>query len=232
MRADELFALPESLQVFAKYFLPEMEPWAWLTQVKVALAELDFASLPQRSDIPAGLAIEGEKVFIDPTAKLPPYGSIKGPVWIGPECELRPGVYIRGNVICGKGCVLGNSSEFKNALLLDGVQAPHFNYVGDSVLGNKAHLGAGVILANLRLDQGNVPVQTPHGRCNSGLRKLGGIFGDEAEAGCNTVINPGTILGKRAIVMPGNPFGGLLEANRIAMTEQSIRRIRRPKGKR
>jgi len=135
--------------------------------------------------------------------------------------------YIRGNVIAGQGCVLGNSSEFKNCLLLDAVQAPHFNYVGDSILGNGAHLGAGVILANLRLDQQNVPVVTAEGRRDSGLRKLGGLFGGDAEAGCNTVINPGTLLGRRAVVMPGNPFSGYLAEGEIALTVQEVRRIKR-----
>src|SRR5690606_24931956 len=108
-----------------------------------------------------------------PTVKLPSFGTIEGPAWIGPECELRPGVYVRGNVIAGKGCLMGNSCEYKNALLLDKVETAHFNYVGDTILGNKAHLGAGVICANLKLLRDEVCACTPDGRIPTGLRKLG-----------------------------------------------------------
>ena len=115
------------------------------------------------------------------------------------------------------------SCEFKNCLLLDGVQVPHFSYVGDSVLGNKAHLGAGVTCSNLRLDQSEVPVQLPDGsRRGSGLRKLGALVGDAAEVGCNAVLNPGSILGRRALVMPTMAFRGTLKANSIAYIKEKI----------
>ena len=136
---------------------------------------------------------------------------------------LRPGVFIRGNVIAGAGGVLGNSCEFKNCLLLERVQVPHFSYVGDSVLGNGAHLGAGVICSNLRLDQNEVPVEMPDGsRKKSGLRKLGALVGDGAEIGCNAVLNPGTVLGRRALVMPAMAFRGTLASNSIAYTHAPI----------
>ncbi|MGF1452225.1 MAG: UDP-N-acetylglucosamine diphosphorylase [Opitutales bacterium] len=223
MLASELFSWPESLGAFAGDFPLEAAPWEWLPQVKIALRDL-AQRLPEV--VPPGLHIEGP-VHLSEGVKLPPFGALYGPCWIGPGCELRPGVYVRGNVIAGANCVLGNSSEFKNCLLLDGVQVPHFNYVGDSILGNRAHLGAGVILANLRLDQKTVPVATAKGRVESGLRKLGGIFGDDAEAGCNTVINPGTVLGKGAVVMPGNPFSGYLADRQIAHTVQQVRTFAR-----
>jgi NDP-sugar pyrophosphorylase family protein len=125
---------------------------------------------------------------------------------------------VRGNVMVGAGAVLGNACEFKHCLLLDGVQAPHFNYVGDSILGERAHLGAGVICSNLRLDQQEVTVRLPEGVVSTGLRKFGAVLGDEAEVGCNAVLNPGTILGKRALVMPATAFGGYLPAATIART--------------
>lgn len=224
MVASDLFTFPPSLVVFANCFPPNDAPWEWLPRVKQALA--GFAFSHETLNIPEGVAINGP-VYLHPSVKLPAFASITGPAWIGEDTEIRPGAYIRGNVLVGRGCVLGNSSEFKNCLLLDGVQAPHFNYVGDSILGNHAHLGAGTILANLRLDQQSVTVDTPEGRFNTGLRKLGGLLGDGAEAGCNSVINPGTILGKRAVVMPGNSFTGYLEAEHIAFTRQSISKIRR-----
>ena len=114
--------------------------------------------------------------------------------------------------------MLGNSSEFKNCLLLDGVQAPHFNYVGDSVLGNGAHLGAGAICSNLRLDGGEVVVR---------LRKFGAVLGDKAEVGCNAVLNPGALLGPRSLVMPCTAFGGQLAANTIARMRQSLSTVGR-----
>jgi bifunctional N-acetylglucosamine-1-phosphate-uridyltransferase/glucosamine-1-phosphate-acetyltransferase GlmU-like protein len=112
------------------------------------------------------------------------------------------------------GCVLGNSCEFKNSLLLENVQVPHFSYVGDSVLGNGAHLGAGVICSNLRIDKGNVPVILPDGTKHcSGLRKLGALVGDHVEVGCNAVLNPGSMLGRHSLVMPGTSFNGTLTDN-------------------
>lgn len=219
LKASDLFVFPDSLP-FSGIFRPELAPWDWLPLIKQALAEFDFGVL--RIDKPCGLQITGE-VYIHPSVQLPPFGSIQGPAYIGEGCELRPGVYIRGQVIAGKDCVLGNSCEFKNCLLLDGVEVPHFSYVGDSVLGNGAHLGAGVICSNLRLDQADVPVILPDGsKRSTGLRKLGALVGDQAEVGCNAVLNPGTILGKRALVMPTMAFRGTLAANTIAYKKEPI----------
>ena len=137
------------------------------------------------------------------------------------EAGIRPGAFIRGNVIAGENCVLGNSCEFKNCLLLDGVQAAHFNYVGDSLLGNGAHLGAGVICSNLRLDQGEVTVRLPGGTVGTGLKKFGAVIGDRAEIGCNAVLNPGSLIGPRALVMPCTAFRTLLawvSTYRVAMS--------------
>lgn len=219
LKASDLFEFPESLP-FATHFRPDMAPWQWLPEIKRALAEFKFPE--QELQPTGGLQISGD-VFIHPSVKLPPFASIQGPAYIGEGCELRPGVYIRGNVIAGKGCVLGNSCEFKNCLLLDGVQVPHFSYVGDSILGNGSHLGAGVICSNLRLDQANVPVVLSDGsRHNTELRKLGALVGDQAEVGCNAVLNPGAILGKRALVMPTMAFRGTVAAGTVAFKKESI----------
>lgn len=221
LTASDLFEFPNSLP-FADVFRPDLAPWEWVPLIRQALANLDASHFHYAWEIPPGCSVEGE-VYIHPSVKLPAFCSITGPVYIAEGCEIRPGAFIRGNVIAGKNCVLGNSSEFKNCLLLDGVQAPHFNYVGDSILGNKAHLGAGVICSNLRLDQASVPVQMPDGsRIDSGLRKLGALVGDEAEAGCNAVLNPGSILGKRGVVMPDMSFRGTLAANTMAFLKSSI----------
>lgn len=171
--------------------------------------------------IPSGVHISG-RVWLHSSVKLPANATIVGPVYIGANTDIRPGAFIRGNVIAGEGCVLGNSSEFKNCLLMDGVQAPHFNYVGDSILGNGAHLGAGAICSNLRLDQGEVTVRLANETVKTGLRKFGAILGDKAEVGCNSVLNPGTLLGPRALVMPAMAFGGILPPATIARVRQSV----------
>lgn len=222
LTASELFEFPESLP-FADFFKLDLAPWEWVPLIAKALAKLDSSHFHYAWEVPPGCSVEGE-VYIHPSVKLPPFCSITGPVYIAEGCEIRPGAFIRGNVIAGKNCVLGNSSEFKNCLLLDGVQVPHFSYVGDSILGNKAHLGAGAICSNLRLDQAEVPVQLADGsRTSSGLRKLGALVGDAAEVGCNAVLNPGSILGRRSLVMPGVAFRGTLKESTIAFTKDAIR---------
>jgi NDP-sugar pyrophosphorylase family protein len=219
VKASEFFTLPASLGRFASFFPADLPPWEWLKRIGPALESVQFAPLSQ--SIPPGVSIQG-KVWLHPSVKLPAYATIVGPVWIGAGCDIRPGAFIRGNVIAGEGCVLGNASEFKNCLLLDGVQAPHYNYVGDSILGNKAHLGAGAICSNLRLDQAEVFVRLPSGAVATGLRKFGAVLGDSAEVGCNAVLNPGALLGPRALVMPCTAFGGYLPPAMIARTRQTI----------
>jgi len=125
-------------------------------------------------------------------------------------------VYIRGGVIVGRGCVLGNSCEYKNSLLLDQVETAHFNYVGDSILGRKAHLGAGVICANVRLDRGPVPVRLADGgKADSGRRKLGALVGDGVEIGCNSVLQPGVVLGRKAIALSSLSIHGTHPASTV-----------------
>lgn len=222
MKASEFFELPPSLARFAAHFPASAAPWEWLKKIAAALADGPFGPLELK--IPPGVQVEGN-VWLHPTVKLPAFAVIQGPAWIGAKTDIRPGAFIRGNVIVGEGCVLGNSSEFKNCLLMDGVQAPHFNYVGDSILGNRAHLGAGAICSNLRLDQGEVTVRLPHETVRTGLRKFGAILGDQAEVGCNAVLNPGTLLGPRALVMPAMAFGGVLPGATIARVRQSVTTI-------
>ena len=195
-----------------------------MKHIGTALAAIDEPPLPVKSE--GGLRIEG-KVWIHPSAKLPAYGTIIGPARIGPECDIRPGAFIRVNVITGAKCALGNACEFKQAVLMDGVQIPHFSYVGDSILGNRAHLGAGVICSNLRLDQRNIIVRVGDASIDTGLRKFGAIIGEQAEVGCNAVLNPGTTLGRRALVSPGIAFSGHLPGATIAHARAPIKLIPR-----
>jgi UDP-N-acetylglucosamine diphosphorylase / glucose-1-phosphate thymidylyltransferase / UDP-N-acetylgalactosamine diphosphorylase / glucosamine-1-phosphate N-acetyltransferase / galactosamine-1-phosphate N-acetyltransferase len=225
VKAADFFAqFPSSLAPFAASFPADVAPWEWLKRIGPALAAHKFgAALPK---LPAGVQVEGS-VYLHPSVKLPPHATIVGPVWIGAKTEIRPGAFIRGNVIAGEGCVLGNACEFKNCLLMDGVQVPHFSYVGDSILGNGAHFGAGVICSNLRLDQKPVVVQGPDGSHDTGLKKFGAIVGDNAEVGCNAVLNPGTLLGPRSLVMPLVAFSGYLPPATIAKTRQTVTLIPR-----
>ena len=225
MKAFDLFTLSDDFP-FKSFFYSESHPWDWVKQIRPALEwffENNAVSLGVK---PMGLHLEGS-VFIHPSVKLPPYGFISGPAFIDEGTELRPGVYIRGRVITGKNCVLGNACEFKNCLLLNDVDVPHFSYVGDSILGNKTHLGAGVILANLRLDQKPVSVHGPEGRVQTGLRKLGAILADESEVGCNSVLQPGTILGRRSLVVPVTAYSGYLPEGKVAYESRRVKRISR-----
>jgi NDP-sugar pyrophosphorylase family protein len=155
---------------------------------------------------------------------------IKGPAIIGRNCEIRHNAYFRENVIVGDGCVVGNSCELKNALLFNGCQVPHFNYVGDSILGHQAHLGAGVILSNVKSLPGNVTVEVDGQPFDTGLRKFGVLLGDHTDIGCNAVLNPGSIIGRGSIVYPNTNWRGILPANMIVKNQapQAVI-VRRPR---
>ncbi len=156
-------------------------------------------------------AIIGADVYIGPGTVVEANAIIKGPAWIGSNCTVRSGAYLRENVITGDGVMMGNSSEFKNCLLFDECAVPHFNYVGDSILGYKAHLGAGVVLSNVRLDRSEVGIRLPEGgQQNTHLKKFGAIIGDRTEIGCNSVLSPGTLLGKNCVVYPCTHWVGVL----------------------
>jgi NDP-sugar pyrophosphorylase family protein len=152
---------------------------------------------------------------------------LKGPAWIGQNCHIRSGCYVRENVIAGDGVVMGNSCEFKNSILLNEVQVPHFNYVGDSILGFRAHLGAGVILSNVKLNHGEISVAAEEGPIATGLTKFGAVIGDRTEIGCNAVMNPGAVLGRDCIVYPGANFRGVLPHNSIVKVRQQLQVVAR-----
>ncbi len=159
--------------------------------------------------------LAGEGVRIAPTATLEP------PCVLGPGTVLRPGAFLRGNVLTGPDCVIGNSSEVKNAVLLRHVEAPHFNYIGDAVLGNFAHTGAGVICSNLKSDKKNVVIRNGDEAYETGLRKCSAILGDHADIGCNCVLNPGTVVGRGTSAYPTTmlrgvyPGGCIVKATRV-----------------
>ena len=144
----------------------------------------------------------GENVWIAKSAKVFPSAYINGPAIIGKNAEVRHCAFIRGNAIVGEGAVVGNSTELKNVILFNKVQVPHYNYVGDSVLGYKAHMGAGSITSNVKSDKTLTTVKTPEGAIETGLKKFGAILGDEVEVGCGSVLNPGTVIGRHTNIYP------------------------------
>lgn len=174
-----------------------------------------------------GRAYIGDQVFIGEGSIVEDGAMIKGPAIIGRNCQVRHNAYIRENVIIGDHCVVGNSCELKNSILFNHCQVPHFNYVGDSILGHKAHLGAGVILSNVRLVPGNVTVSHDGKRIDSGLRKFGALIGDHAEIGCNSVLNPGSIIGRNGIIYPTTNWRGTLPPHTIARHRTQIELITR-----
>ncbi len=211
IRASQLFQNLPVHWSFKEVFSSEQPIHTWIPLIAKELRQFFAKCKPSQrihSELPLHLFVTGD-VYIGRNVSLPSFGTIEGPAYIDDDCILRPSVYIRGNVIVGRNCVLGNSCEFKNSLLLEHVQVPHFNYVGDSILGNGAHLGAGCILSNLRLDQKPVCMQTPTGELiQTGLRKLGAVLGDGAQAGCNSVLQPGSCLFPNAVVYPCESFKG------------------------
>ena len=159
-----------------------------------------------------------EGVYIHKTAQIAPTASITGPCIICKDAELRQCAFVRGKAIIGEGAVLGNSCEIKNAILFNKVQVPHFNYIGDSVLGFKAHTGAGAVTSNVKQDKTLVTVLYEGKRIETGLKKFGAILGDNVEVGCNSVLNPGTVVGKGSNVYPLSMVRGYVPANSIYKT--------------
>ena len=157
----------------------------------------------------------GENIWIARSAKVAPTASITGPCIIGKDTEVRHCAFIRGNALVGEGAVVGNSTELKNVILFNKVQVPHYNYVGDSILGYKAHMGAGSITSNVKSDKKLVKVHTPEGDIETGIKKFGAMLGDEVEVGCGSVLNPGTVIGAHTNIYPLSSVRGVVAANSI-----------------
>ncbi len=169
-----------------------------------------------------GRAFIGEQVFIGEGTVVEDGVMIKGPAIIGKNCRIRHNAYLRENVIIGDDCVVGNSTEIKNSLLFNYAITPHYNYVGDSILGHKVHLGAGVKISNFKMFPGNIEVEKDGVPFDTGLRKFGALLGDGVEIGCNAVLNPGSIVGRGAVIYPNVFWRGILPANMIAKNKAGI----------
>lgn len=189
-------------------------PWEALKGLK-AFVEALGPTLEGYTEREPGVWV-GEDVTIAPTATICP------PCIIGPRTEIRPGAFLRGSVLIGEHCVIGNSTELKNALLFDDVQVPHYNYVGDSILGWHAHMGAGSILSNIKADQKNIVVHAGKEEIPTGLRKFGAVLGDYVDLGCNSVLNPGSVIGPRTNLYPLSFVRGYVPADSIYKRQGEI----------
>lgn len=184
-------------------------PWEALPQIGKFIVELGNTLSEDEYEK------RGENVWIAKDAKVAPTAFINGPAIIGKGTEVRHCAFIRGNALVGDGAVVGNSTELKNVILFDKVQVPHYNYVGDSILGYKAHMGAGSITSNVKSDKKLVVVKTPEGNIETGIKKFGGMIGDNVEIGCGTVVNPGSVVGRNSNIYPLSMVRGFVPANSI-----------------
>ncbi|MFA6915398.1 MAG: UDP-N-acetylglucosamine diphosphorylase [Parachlamydiales bacterium] len=189
-------------------------PWEALSQIGEYLKNVRGNA--EEYDLPLGSwIIHPETVFFEEDCIVEPGAYIQGPCYIGRGTIIRNGAYIRGNVVTGTHCVIGHTTEIKNSILLNAVHAAHFAYIGDSILGNNVNLGAGVKLANLRLDGNQIIIESDDDKINTGLRKFGAIIGDGSQIGCNAVCNPGTLVGQKSVWHPCINKGGIIAAGSI-----------------
>lgn len=207
MTVKEMYTLDETI---AKDIFEGVEyPWEVLPKISNFIMELG-ATLSEEE-----YEKRGDNVWIAKSAKVAPTAFIGGPAIIGKDAEVRHCAFIRANAIVGEGAVVGNSTELKNVILFNKVQVPHYNYVGDSILGFKAHMGAGSITSNVKSDKKLVVVKTPEENIETGMKKFGAMLGDNVEVGCGTVLNPGSVVGKNTNIYPLSMVRGYVSANSI-----------------
>ena len=204
---QDLFDLSHTLA--RELFLTVEYPWQVLPQIGDFIKKLGPQLSAEIFDHPA------EFVWIAKSAQVAPTASITGPCIICADAEVRHCAFIRGNALVGENCVVGNSVELKNVILFDNVQVPHYNYVGDSVLGFKSHMGAGSITSNVKSDKTLVVVKNGEEKIETGLKKMGAMLGDHVEVGCNSVLNPGTVIGRNSNVYPTSCVRGVIPAGHI-----------------
>lgn len=207
IKISALYDLNETIA--SKLFDGVTYPWEVLPKIHDFILELGN-SLPE--DL---YEKRGEDIWVAKNAKIAPTACLNGPLIIDEEAEVRHCAFVRGNAIVGKGAVVGNSTELKNVVLFNKVQVPHYNYVGDSVLGFKSHMGAGSITSNVKSDKTLVVVKDVDAKYETGLKKMGAMLGDNVEVGCNSVLNPGTVIGRWSNVYPTSCVRGVIPANSI-----------------
>ena len=204
---ENLYDLKETIA--ADLFTEAEYPWEVLPRIHDFILELG-KRLPEEI-----YEKRGEDIWVAKNAKVAPTACLNGPLIIDEEAEVRHCAFVRGNAIVGKGAVVGNSTELKNVVLFNKVQVPHYNYVGDSILGYKSHMGAGSITSNVKSDKTLVVVKDGDEKIETGLKKFGAMLGDFVEIGCNSVLNPGTVIGRHTNVYPLSSVRGVIPANSI-----------------
>lgn len=204
---QNLYTLEESIA--ADLFIGITYPWEVLPKIGAFIKELGNTLDPDIYEK------RGEDIWVAKNAKVASTAYLNGPLIIDEEAEIRHCAFIRGNAIVGKGAVVGNSTELKNVVLFNKVQVPHYNYVGDSILGFKAHMGAGSITSNVKSDKTLVVIKAIDKPIETGLKKVGAMLGDNVEIGCNSVLNPGTVIGRNSNVYPTSCVRGVIPANSI-----------------
>lgn len=211
---ENLYDLKETIA--ADLFTEAEYPWEVLPRIHDFILELG-KRLPEEI-----YEKRGEDIWVAKNAKVAPTACLNGPLIIDEEAEIRHCAFVRGNAIVGKGAVVGNSTELKNVVLFNKVQVPHYNYVGDSILGYKSHMGAGSITSNVKSDKTLVVVKSPYGNIETGLKKMGAMLGDNVEVGCNSVLNPGTVIGRCSNVYPTSMVRGFIEPDSIYKKQGEI----------
>lgn len=214
VKISDLYDLKETIGV--ALFQGAEYPWEVLPGIHDFIIELG-KSLPKEL-----YEERGEYIWIARNAKVAPTACLNGPLIVDEEAEIRHCAFVRGSAIVGKGAVVGNSTELKNVILFNKVQVPHYNYVGDSVLGFKSHMGAGSITSNVKSDKTLVTVQGEGIRIETGLKKMGAMLGDNVEVGCNSVLNPGTVIGRNSNIYPISMVRGVIPSDSIYKTRTEI----------
>ena len=213
-KISNLYNLEETIA--GKLFEGATYPWEVLPKISAFIVELGNQLSSEEYEK------RGENVWVAKSAKVASTAYINGPAIIGKESEIRHCAFIRGNAIVGEGAVVGNSTELKNVVLFNKVQVPHYNYVGDSILGYRAHMGAGSITSNVKSDKTLVVVKDGEDKIPTGLKKFGAMLGDCVEVGCNSVLNPGTVVGRNAQIYPTSCVRGVIRANSIYKKQGEI----------
>ena len=214
LTVKELYTLDETIA--KDIFEGVTYPWEVLPKISRFIVELGNTLSEEEYEK------QGENIWIAKTAKVAKSASITGPAIIGKEAEVRHCAFIRGNAIVGKNCVVGNSTELKNVILFNSVQVPHYNYVGDSILGHKSHMGAGSITSNVKSDKTLVVVKDGKEEIKTGLKKFGAMLGDYVEVGCNSVLNPGTVIGAHTNVYPLSMVRGVVADHSIYKNRNEV----------
>ena len=207
IRIENMYDLNETIA--AEIFEGKTYPWEVLPLIKEFIVKLGNTLDPAEYDK------IGEDIWVAKSAKIAPTVALNGPCIIGKDAEVRQCAFIRGSAIVGEGAVVGNSTELKNVILFNKVQVPHYNYVGDSILGYKSHMGAGSITSNVKSDKKLVVVKTPEGNIETGMKKFGAMLGDHVEVGCGTILNPGSVVGPHTNIYPLSSVRGFVPGGSI-----------------